>query len=325
VVKVISTSDDAESTGSDAKAVNETDHVGQPAAGPDPPLQVVLAHDSRKGAVRAVAVSAGSWWVGVGRDDGTIDVFDLDKREIVHSRQLSDPVTAIAFSADGRWLAAASGKLDSRQAKVFLWSVVTQNNRPITPQFAGGPSNAEWNVNSGQVHSLTLSPDGNVLVAGAGDQQAGELIVWKTQDFQEKSRYPGFTGGVRLLSIAPDNSTTLAGSFDGSSQMVDLKAGKVFGKLNFAMTFLQEKDQTPPHLVQALAYLTEDRGLLATGDARGLVSVLEFPRVVERLSFKAHLDTAIQALAFSPDASLLATAGRGEASVRVWNIAQKIR
>ena len=325
VVRVIAGDTSASSANEDATSAGPSQ--SRTIDGGAPPLQAVIKEDLRKGKVRAVALSAGGRSLAVGRDDGTFELWDLLKKEIIHSENLSASVTAVAISANGQWMAAARGQGDSREAMVHLWDLSLKENEPVPVSMGGGPTGAkspEWNVNTGQVRSLTFSSNGKLLVAGTGDDQAGELIVWSTEDFNVKSRFPGFTGGVRLLSIAPDNQATLAGSSDGSMQILDLKAGKVFTKMNFAMTFPQQNDQKQLHLVQSLVYLSPERGLLATGNDRGWVSIMEFPRGGEQLSFQAH-DAAIEALSFSPNGSLLATAGRDDSAVQVWNIAEKTR
>jgi formylglycine-generating enzyme required for sulfatase activity/serine/threonine protein kinase len=325
VVRVIAGDISTGSANEDATSAGPT--RPQTIDGGVPPLQAVIKDALRKGKARAVALATGGRSLAVGRDDGTFELWDVQKKEIIHSENLPASVTAVAISANGQWMAAARGTGDSREAMVHLWDLSLKENDPIAVSLGGGPTGTkspEWNVNTGPVRSLAFSSNGKLLVAGTGDDQAGELIVWSTEDFNVKSRFPGFAGGVRLLSIGPDNQTTLAGSSDGSMQILDLKAGTVVTKMNFAMTFPQEKNQKQPHLVQSLAYMSAERGLIATGDGRGSVSILAFPSGGERLSFKAD-DAAIEALAFSPEGRLLATVGRDDSAVQVWNIAEKIR
>ncbi|MEX2140796.1 MAG: protein kinase [Pirellulales bacterium] len=332
---------DADSDEQEAVKQSPTTSGDEPIAGKSPakaasaleanahaaPLHAVIKDDARKGKVRAVALSAGRRSLAVGRDDGTFELWNLAKKSVTYSGKLPASVSAVALSANGQWIAAASGQEESREAMVHLWDLSLKENEPIPVQIGGGrvgPDANQWNVKSGQVGSLTFSPDGTLLAAGTGDDHAGELIVWSTKDFEEKSRYPGFDGRVRSLLIMGDNDTTMAGS-GGNLQILQLKAGTVVMKMNLAMTFLpQDQQEAVPEMVQSFVFLSTERGLVATGDDRGSVSIFEFPRGGERLSFKAH-DAAIESLAFSPDGSLLATASRGESAVKIWNIAEKIR
>jgi formylglycine-generating enzyme required for sulfatase activity/serine/threonine protein kinase len=322
VVKVIASTDAAAREDGKEKESAEPPPKGKPplqSKDEAPPLPYVIDPDARSPA-RAVAIANDR--LAIGRENGTYELWALEKGTLIHSKKLPAPVTAVALSADGVWAAAARGKEDSREAMVQMWDLSLKENLAVPVQIGGGPVGPhapDWNVNTGQVRALAFSPNGKRLAAGAGDDQAGELIVWSTEDFQIKSRFPGFTSSVRLIFFATDDESAGAGSSFGDMQVLDLKTGKSHVKMNFAMMFPQLPDQPKLHLVQAVALLPPERGLVVTGDSKGRVEIRDAINGQRLHAFQAH-ELAVDAIALSPDGKALATVGRDEGGVNVWNV-----
>src|SRR5579883_1781375 len=132
--------------------------------------------------------------------------------EITFRRPADDPnensgvIRAVAFSPDGRLVAAAFGNfsgmlVEPRPGQAVVWDVATQRRRGALLGHADG------------VSSVAFSPDGE-LIATAGF--AGEIKLWKTKTAME------------IASIqAPAIVMSIAFSPDGKSLATGLEAGGV--------------------------------------------------------------------------------------------------
>jgi WD40 repeat protein len=81
-------------------------------------------------------------------------------REAYTLAEHADPVCGVAFSPDGRHLAAASS------GEVRVWDLTT---RTVTRTLRG---------HSGTVWSVAFSPDSRRLAAASGYKRKGEVKVW---------------------------------------------------------------------------------------------------------------------------------------------------
>jgi WD40 repeat protein len=121
-------------------------------------------------------------------------------------------VLSLAFSRDGKWLAAgtcASGSTGiCRKGEVHIWDVTTR--APVRPPLEGY---------DGGVRSLAFSPDGKWLASGSCTRQElletscqeGEVRLWDTAGWQ-----PGVLAGhgaeVVGVGFSPDNRMLASGS-----------------------------------------------------------------------------------------------------------------
>lgn len=118
---------------------------------------------------RAVVVSPDGAKVAVGLNDGSVEVFNLTTKRVVETLQLrrtssgSPYATSLAFSPDGKTLAAGSAFGSNAKGTVTLWDL--QTGRPLgEPLDAGGP----------RVRAVAFNRDGTELAAttSAGD------VIW---------------------------------------------------------------------------------------------------------------------------------------------------
>ncbi|MER7340899.1 serine/threonine-protein kinase [Streptomyces sp. NPDC000075] len=162
------------------------------------------------GAAAAAAVPAyllrDSWPGSASQPDRTRPVARLEG----HSRSL----TCLAFSPDGRTLAAAGSA-----GELWLWDTVTR--RTVT-RFAGEPPH---------VNGLAFSPDGRTL---AGSCEDGTLRRW---DMRTRTPLPAVSGFEPYsiptpysLAVSPDGAV-LAAAGGGTLQLLDLASGRRLKKL----------------------------------------------------------------------------------------------
>ena len=119
------------------------------------------------------------------------------------------PVSSLAFSPDGRTLAA--GSLDDA---VILWDV----SDPAVPRRLGAPLVGH----SQEVTALAFSPDGRTLATGGADHS---VLVWDVTDPAAPLRVgpplTGHTDQVTSLSFSSDGRTLATDGLDHSVQLWD--------------------------------------------------------------------------------------------------------
>jgi WD40 repeat protein len=120
--------------------------------------------------------------------------------------------TSLAFSPDGRTLAAGFGVHDSAHPGLTVGGVVVQWDVAARRRRAGDP----LPMPEGQVVSLAFSPDGRTLAAGTSqstnNSSVGGLVLWDLESRQRRAveALPMFRD-FRGMSFSPDGRTLAVG------------------------------------------------------------------------------------------------------------------
>src|SRR5262245_53192275 len=239
--------------------------------------------------------------LATGGFDKTVRLWDAaggkPERELTGHRA---PLTAVAWSADGRLLATAAGDPNpfidhSRnvRSEVKLWGPADGR---LLADLAGAPD---------VVQCLGFSPEGGVLVAGSRD---GHCKVWDVPTHAKQKEEPGHgPGGVTCLAWSGDGKLLATGGADQAIKLWD------------AATW-QEQARLTGHQgrVNAVTFSPSGKVLASVGDD-GTVRLWDVPGRAPRATLPGP-GRRVLCAAFG-DEDTLATGG-ADGVVRVWDTVQ---
>lgn len=301
------------------------------------PAQPLVLHPSRTliqhtKAVQALAISPNGKVLASGGADHTILLWDTTTWKVRSLAGLPGAVADLAFSPDGSRLASVSNNRD--RCAIRLWDLAAA--RPAGE--LGGPNHGMW--------AVAYSPDGKVLVCGGWDRK----LYLFNRDSGPKPRVvaDASTQFVRALSFSRDGRLVITGGY-GSTRLWDARSGREVPtalKLPSDMcpSFFPNDDAfaawshtagtvticaVPTGRVRAVwrTHRTKIHGLALSPDGRFLATL--GPEGVARLwaaadqsevaTLVGHRGVVYTAV-FTADGARLATAGRDDFTVRLWDL-----
>ncbi|MDX2548763.1 helix-turn-helix domain-containing protein [Streptomyces sp. WI04-05B] len=239
------------------------------------------------------------------------------------------PVSAVAFSSDGRSVAAGSS-----HGQVRMWNTATGSLRTVYPAFAGGVTGLAYRPDDrllavGDAHGMlhmgnvavarkvwtvkdhasdpgpaAVSSDGSSVAAGGSD---GRVRLWNTKTGTVRDAFSVSPPGVTSIAFSPDGHLLAVGDSGGTVRLRDLVHGT---------TRVIRREEAGS--VSSMAFSPDSR-LLAVGGVDALVQLSDVTTGDLRTRFAGH-DGPVRALAFSPDGRLVATGG-DDRTVRLWEAA----
>jgi WD40 repeat protein/serine/threonine protein kinase len=225
--------------------------------------------------------------------DGKVRVWDLSLGKPRCFRTLlvdTMGVYNVAFSREGRWLAAASGK------ELKIWNATTYKELRTIP----GDST---------FYCVAFSPDEKqIAAAGFSNFRMPFLVrVWDVANDNPPRVLSGNTWMVRQVAFSPDGQHLASAGIDGTVRMWDVKTGK---RIDIPAL-------TPPCPSGSLAF-SPDGKQLALGSNDQVVRVWD--TTTWKLRHEYRDSGGVLSVAFSPDGKRLAW-GSTDSTVKVWDLA----
>jgi len=270
--------------------------------------------------VRGMALSADGGQLALGTESGHITVWDVNGGKIVRDLHGAPFVPGLAFSPDGKALAAAEWDQEANRYAIQFWDLAT------------GQKLRRLEKNVGPLWRLIFSNDGKTLIGGDGDT----IRLWDVLTGEERTPAAGNPLSLAAAAVSPDGRT-LAYEADFCVRLWDVSAGH-------EVATLPEEQDGSAHGAPAqsgrrathwsLAFSPDGR-TLAGGRDTNEVDVWDVVgrRLARRLVSDPKPDgfnwIAYYHLAFSPDGKVLASAGRAllpgggntDEIIQLWDLA----
>jgi WD40 repeat protein len=184
------------------------------------PLEHHLGIGTRKGYNRSgsyvwsVAFAPDSRTLAVGTDTGGVFLWDLDASQLAGQLPMKAAALQLAFSADGRLLAASEG------SRVRVWDMTTR----LWDVAARQPV-CTLQGHAKRVTSLAFAPGGGtgrapLLLSGSEDET---VRGWDVTTGKERAAFRWPVGKVRAVAVAPDGMTAAAAGDNGDVVIWDVE------------------------------------------------------------------------------------------------------
>ena len=194
----------------------------------------------------------------------------------------------IAYSPDGTRLAVASS--------IGIWMYDAQTGEAL--DLLTG--------HTGDVLSVSFSPDGTTLASGSRDRT---IRLWNAETGEHLHTLIGHTDAVNSVSFSPDGNTiTSGGDWDDTTiRLWNAETGEHLRTLKGHTSRVSSVSFSP------------DGTTIASGSWDNTIRLWDMVTGAHKQTFTGHTD-GVNSVSFSPDGATI-TSGSGDDTVRLWDVA----
>lgn len=212
----------------------------------------------------------------------------------------SGPVTALAWSPDGAYL--ASGGDDH---SIQIWQPESGSSVYIFRGSSGSVPAVTWAPDSRRLASASAGPS----TSGGAPAQGNAVQVWYALTGKAIYSYYGHASGITSVAWDPKGERIASASTDYTVQIWDATTGKQ-----------PLVHRTPPWYVWTLAWSPDGQQIASGGPATD-VQVWQAATGTSVATYQGHTGS-VESVDWSPDGSRVAS-GSDDHTVRVWSVANK--
>lgn len=275
--------------------------------------------------INSIAFSPNGELIASASNDRTIKLWQLDGTEVKTITGHTDSVESVAFAPEGQVMATASSdqtiklwQLDGTLVNTLEGHTAEVNHAVFSPdgQLIASASHDKtiklWQLDGTEVrtlaghedfvNSVTFSPEGDVLASASWDQT---VKLWTLEGTVLES-YSGYTNRIYDVAFSPDgqliasaNQNTVITLWQRQQRFLNVSSihNKAVNKVVFSA----------------------DGQFLASASDDGSLKISQQDPISQRWQTRSTIGHSgqVQAIAFSPDNSLVATGGR-DRILRLW-------
>ena len=262
--------------------------------------------------------------------------WDVLQRKVIGevSCETEEAVSSLAFSPDGKRLAAICGWADA-ETRIGVWEVKSLkrvgelNEHAKWVEFeifsadsktlvSVGDAIRLWDIERrevisslqvGYTYPIALSPDGKLI---AYQQSRGQIHLWDIQHQRRIDVWEAYTRWVRDLVFRPDGKLIASGDSNGLIRLWEVETRKMVGELN------------PPlaQNMETLQFTQDGKTIISVGGVMTYLWDVETEALIGQLSHGASREVGL-----TPDGGLLASAAASSKpngpNIRLWDLGKR--
>ena len=248
--------------------------------------------------VYSVAFNPDGKFVASGYSDGTIRFWDTGTGLYLKTLKGSNnDASGLVFTPDGKTLACTDS------LNIRLQDARTGEEKMLLTGHTWG------------IHSMALSPDGDILASGSEDMT---IRLWDMYTGEHKKTLNGHEHRVYSVAFSPDGKTLASGSDDNTIRLWSVDTGETKRILTGHAGEFEGVDNGPSSVegVKSVAF-SPDGKTLASGGGDNVIHLWDVETGKSKMTLIGHTHWVFS-LAFSPDGKTLAS-GSVDSDIRLWD------